>query len=117
MVKTAVSLSLLLFFCSRKFAKVRRRTPILPVYVKSFEVTSSVPVATALSEIISEHCQAHRLKFDAAETSFVLVANRLCEPASEHGLARWLEHTFVCDSQGRRWQPDWIPAEYVSKQQ
>lgn len=70
-----------------------------------------------LSEIIYKHCQSSRLKFDAAQTSFVLVANRLCEPASEHGLARWLEHTFVCDSQGHRWQPDWIPVEYVSKQQ
>ena len=70
-----------------------------------------------LSEIIYKHCQSSRLKFDAAQTSFVLVANRLCEPASEHGLARWLEHTFVCDSQGRRWQPDWIAVEYVSKQQ
>lgn len=70
-----------------------------------------------LGEIIHKHCQSHRHKFDVAETAFVLVANRLCEPGSEHGLARWLEHTFVCDSRGNRWQPDWIPAERVSKNQ
>lgn len=70
-----------------------------------------------LSEIVAKHCQSPRHRFNVAETAFVLVANRLCEPASEHGLARWLEHTFVCDRQGRRWQPNWIPAESVSKNQ
>lgn len=42
-----------------------------------------------------------------AERALVLVANRLCAPTSEHGLARWLETDFVCDSQGRRWLPAW----------
>jgi transposase len=42
-----------------------------------------------------------------AERSFVLVANRLCAPTSEHGLARWLETDFVCDRAGRRWMPQW----------
>jgi transposase len=37
----------------------------------------------------------------------VLVANRLAAPGSEHGLARWLETSFVCDSQGRQWRPAW----------
>jgi transposase len=41
------------------------------------------------------------------ERSFVLVANRLCAPSSEHGLARWLETDFVCDRDGRRWMPRW----------
>ena len=70
-----------------------------------------------LSQIVAKHCQSPRHRFDVAETAFVLVANRLCEPSSEHGLARWLEHTFVCDSQGHRWRPDWIAAEAVSKKQ
>ena len=69
----------------------------------------------SLSEIVGKHCKSPRQKFDVTETSFVLVANRLCEPSSEHGLARWLEHTFVCDSQGRRWQPDWLPADQITK--
>jgi transposase len=42
-----------------------------------------------------------------AERALVLVANRLCAPTSEHGLARWLETDFVCDRRGRRWQPVW----------
>lgn len=37
----------------------------------------------------------------------VLVANRLTRPASEHGLAAWLETDFVCDRKGRRYLPCW----------
>lgn len=44
-----------------------------------------------------------------ADRTLVLVANRLCEPTSEHGLARWLETDFVCDRHGRRWLPQWRP--------
>lgn len=47
-----------------------------------------------------KRCQSVHQKFDVAEIAFVLIANRLCEPSSEHGLGRWLEHTFVCDSLG-----------------
>jgi transposase len=42
-----------------------------------------------------------------SERALVLVANRLCAPTSEHGLARWLETDFVCDRHGRRWMPEW----------
>jgi transposase len=46
---------------------------------------------------------------------FVLVANRLCVPCSEHGLARWLETDFVCDREGRQWTAQWRgEAERVS---
>ena len=34
-----------------------------------------------------------------ADRTFVLVANRLIAPTSEHGLAGWLETDFVCDRQ------------------
>lgn len=37
----------------------------------------------------------------------VLLANRLCCPSSEHGLARWLETDWVCDRWGRRFVPAW----------
>ena len=37
----------------------------------------------------------------------MLIANRLIRPASEHGLAGWLETDFVCDRQGRRFLPNW----------
>ena len=42
-----------------------------------------------------------------SDRALVLVANRLCAPTSEHGLARWLETDFVCDREGRRWVPNW----------
>jgi transposase len=41
------------------------------------------------------------------DRAFVLVANRLIQPSSEHGLARWLETDFVCDRRGRRFRPHW----------
>lgn len=42
-----------------------------------------------------------------ADQALALVANRLCRPTSEHGLARWLETDYVCDRRGKRWLPDW----------
>jgi transposase len=42
-----------------------------------------------------------------SDRALVLVANRLCAPSSEHGLARWLETDFVCDRLGRRFVPEW----------
>ena len=44
-----------------------------------------------------------------ADRAFVLVANRLIRPASEHGLAGWLETDFVRDRSGRRFVPKWRP--------
>ena len=41
------------------------------------------------------------------DRAFVLIANRLIHPTSEHGLAGWLETDFVCDRQGRRFVPQW----------
>ena len=42
-----------------------------------------------------------------ADRVLVLVAHRLAAPGSEHGLARFLESDYVCDRQGRQWQPCW----------
>jgi len=42
-----------------------------------------------------------------ADRVLVLLANRLCCPSSEHGLARWLETDFVPDRLGRRFVPAW----------
>ena len=41
------------------------------------------------------------------DRAFVLIANRLIQPSSEHGLATWLETDFVCDRRGRRFLPHW----------
>ena len=48
-----------------------------------------------------------------ADRAFVLVANRLIAPASEHGLAGWLETDFVCDRKGRRFVPHWYQRRRV----
>jgi len=42
-----------------------------------------------------------------ADRAFVLVANRLIRPKSEHALAGWLETDFLCDREGRRFVPRW----------
>jgi hypothetical protein len=64
-----------------------------------------------------DKCQSNRKRQAVSAAAFVLVTHRLCEPGSEHGLARWLEHTFVCDREGRRWEPGWLAPEKITKQQ
>jgi transposase len=60
-----------------------------------------------LWEILDEHGDRSRDQVPFADRVFVLVANRLIRPHSEHALARWLETDFVCDRQGRRFVPQW----------
>jgi transposase len=59
-----------------------------------------------LWSILDQHL-GHAKSVPFADRAFVLVANRLIAPASEHGLARWLETDFVCDRKGRRFVPHW----------
>jgi transposase len=59
-----------------------------------------------LWEILDRHL-GHAKGVPFADRAFVLVANRLIAPASEHGLAGWLETDFVCDRKGRRFIPHW----------
>jgi transposase len=54
--------------------------------------------------ILDQHL-GHAKGVPFADRAFVLLANRLIAPASEHGLAGWLETDFVCDRQGRRFIP------------
>ena len=44
---------------------------------------------------------------EVTDRALALVANRLCEPTSEHGIARWLETDYVCNRRGVRWLPEW----------
>ena len=65
-----------------------------------------------LWQILDQHLGRPKPRNDAAQVPyadrvFVLIANRLVRPSSEHGLARWLETDFVCDRQGRRFVPRW----------
>jgi transposase len=54
-----------------------------------------------------EEFLGHSRTVPYADRAFVLLANRLIRPRSEHGLASWLETDFVCDRQGRRFVPHW----------
>ena len=60
-----------------------------------------------LWQILDELGDDTRDKVPFADRAFVLLANRLVCPLSEHGLARWLETDFVCDRLGRRFVPQW----------
>ena len=60
-----------------------------------------------VQEIIDSLTKKRGLGRELADRALALVANRLCEPSSEHGMARWLETDFVCDRWGRRWLPEW----------
>jgi len=42
-----------------------------------------------------------------SDRALVLIANRFCNPTSEHGLARWLETDYVCNRKGERYLPQW----------
>lgn len=44
---------------------------------------------------------------EAGERAFVLVANSLIKPKSEHGLGEWLENFHVCNRTGERYLPLW----------
>jgi transposase len=69
-----------------------------------------------LDGIIQGLCAGRKGNGDVAERAFVLVANRLTEPGSEHGLAWWLESHWVCDSRGRRFVPEWRSVEEVTEE-
>lgn len=69
-----------------------------------------------LDRIIGELCGGWKGNGDVAERAFVLVASRLTKPGSEHGLARWLESNWVCDSRGKRFLPEWRSVEEVTEE-
>src|SRR5689334_14052306 len=56
---------------------------------------------------IFDRCLRRARDVSFTDRAFVLIANRLIRPASEHGLAGWLETDFVCDRSGRRFVPNW----------
>jgi len=60
-----------------------------------------------LWELFDEVFGASKTSVSSTDRAFVLLANRLIRPCSEHGLARWLETDFVCDRLGRRFVPHW----------
>jgi transposase len=57
--------------------------------------------------IFDELLGTSRTNVSFTDRALVLIANRLIRPASEHGLARWLDTDYVCDRSGRRFVPHW----------
>lgn len=60
-----------------------------------------------LQDIIDALAKPTGDRGELSDRALALVANRLCEPTSEHGIARWLESDYVCDRKGERWLPQW----------
>ena len=54
-----------------------------------------------------DSAQKGGVRGELSDRALALVANRLCEPTSEHGIARWLETDYVCGRSGKRWLPEW----------
>jgi transposase len=60
-----------------------------------------------LQGIIDGLAKATADREELSDRALALAVNRLCEPTSEHGIARWLETDYVCDRKGERWLPQW----------
>ena len=63
-----------------------------------------------MPEILSSFLKNHKVDFNLEEKIFLLVANRLHDPKSEHGMARWLEKMYAC-YRGKRILPNWLPED------
>jgi transposase len=59
-----------------------------------------------LDDIVRRCCRSRNGR-ELADRVFVLTASRFCSPSSEHGLAWWLEESYVTDRLGRRYMPAW----------
>jgi len=60
-----------------------------------------------LEEILDRLARQQGEGQELADRALALVTQRLCEPGSEHGMARWLETDYVCDRAGQRWLAQW----------
>ena len=67
----------------------------------------------ALGPILDGLSATRRHGQPLSERVFVLLANRLTRPGSEHALAQWLEDFYVVTAAGSRWQPQWKQSRRV----
>ncbi len=67
----------------------------------------------SLGEILGGKTKLLRHGQPLSERLFVLVANRLSRPGSEHALAQWLEDFYVPTAAGSRWAPRWKQSRRV----
>lgn len=104
----------------RKFCKQRF---ILPQELKADGTPIWGPILVArclwdkigMKDIMSYVFDGTKKRDDAEEKIFLLVANRLHEPSSEHGLGRWLDKMYAC-YRGDRVMPVWIPQDKITKE-
>jgi len=93
--------------CREKFVKPgeieSKETPIWGTILVARKLWNEL----GLGEIIKKHCREGKRGLEIEETAFVLVAGSLINPSSEHGLAWWLEESYVCDSKGKRFLTQW----------
>ena len=67
----------------------------------------------ALGPILDGLSATRRHGQPLSERVFVLLANRLTRPGSEHALAQWLEDFYVVTAAGSRWRPQWKQSRRV----
>lgn len=67
----------------------------------------------SLGQILGGKTKLLRHGQPLSERLFVLVANRLSRPGSEHALAQWLEDFYVPTAVGSRWTPRWKQSRRV----
>jgi transposase len=93
-------------YCREKFVKPgeidAQETPVWGTVLVARKLWNEL----GLGWIIRKNCRGVR-KLEVEETAFVLVAGSLLNPTSEHGLAWWLDKSYVCDSKGKRFLPQW----------
>jgi len=106
-----------------KLRKYCKKNFFLPEEIKGEGTPIWGPILLARSlwdtiempKILSPLLKKHRVGFDLEERLFLLVANRLHDPKSEHGLARWLDKMYAWYRE-RRVFPDWLPEEEVTEE-
>jgi len=81
--------------------------PVLVVRKLFDELGLGNILATHLKPLRPSERRLATANVSPVDRAFMLIANRLICPRSEHGLAGWLETDFVCDGRGRRVVPQW----------
>lgn len=100
-------------FCQKKY--------VLPDEVKAEGTPIWGPILIAralwekvgLDKVIEQLTKKDNIEEDIKEKIFLLVANRLHEPTSEHGLARWLDKVYGC-YRGDRIKPKWQDEDKIT---
>ena len=67
-----------------------------------------------MPDILFPFLKKHKVDFNLEEKIFLLVANRLHDPKSEHGMARWLEKMYAF-YRDKRVLPNWLPEDKTAK--